>query len=234
LLPLLLFFHKAHFGSLIFLVLNHLLHALCFELFSTFCYAYHFFVLLTFLFQSFSFSVISLRLTHLLISNCFLLLHTKLLITKHLLSLFLFALLLKWHFVVKRFSVSLSYINNVVSFLFCFLNFFPGLDLYYFVNLPSALLTWVMQYDLQVVWHLLKHVCEILASLLKRRLILLCKVAVIFHILLRPVLRFLRLVISFLKRGPLGALIRNSKMAWATTLMVWPSSLKTRLSATPQ
>jgi hypothetical protein len=55
------------------------------------------------------------------------LLHAKILVADHQLTFFLLALLRQTHLLVERFSVPLPYVNNVVSFLFSFLNFLPSL-----------------------------------------------------------------------------------------------------------
>lgn len=91
--PLLLFLHQSLLGGLFFLVFDHLLHALSLEFLRPFLNAYHFLVLLTLLFEFFSFAVVTFGLGHLLVSNCFLLLHAKILVADHKLAFFLLSLL---------------------------------------------------------------------------------------------------------------------------------------------
>lgn len=125
--PLLLFLHKSLFSGLIFLVSNHLLHTLSLQFFRPFLNANHFLVLLTLLLKSFCLAVVPFSLAHLLVTDSLFLLHAKILVADHKLAFLLLTLLSQTHLLVERFSVPLSHVNNVVSFLFSFLNFLPGL-----------------------------------------------------------------------------------------------------------
>ena len=126
--PLLLFLHKSLFSGLILLVSNHLLHTLSLQFFRPFLNANHFLVLLTLLLKSFCLAVVPFSLAHLLVTDRLFLLHAKILVADHKLAFLLLTLLSQAHLLVERFSVPLSHVNNVVSFLFSFLNFLPGLN----------------------------------------------------------------------------------------------------------
>ena len=128
LLTLLLLLHESLLSCLVFLIPNHLLHTLGFQLLSPLLNADHFLVLLALLFEPFCLTIVAFGLAHLLASDCLFLLHTDVLVSDHQLSLILLSLLRKSHLLVKRFGVSLSHVNNVVSLLFSFFNFFPGLN----------------------------------------------------------------------------------------------------------
>jgi hypothetical protein len=87
----------------------------------------HLFMLLSLSLETFSFTIVLLSLGHLLIADSLLLVQTVLLISLLQLVFFLFSLLGKGQLLILGFSVTLSHINNVVSFLLGLLNFFPCL-----------------------------------------------------------------------------------------------------------
>lgn len=78
--------------------------------------------------EAFCFSIVLFMLGHGLDADGFLLSVAELLVLEHLFVLLLLSLLLQTHLLVVTISITLTNIDDVIGFLLCFLNFFPGLN----------------------------------------------------------------------------------------------------------
>jgi hypothetical protein len=124
---LLFLLHHTHLNSLVFLVAHHLLHALGLKLFSSLLDLNHFLVLGTLCLQALSLTVVLLGLSHLLAADGLFLVKTVLLVAHLKFALLLFTLDLQGVLVVGSFSISVTYVNDVVSFLLGLLDLLPCL-----------------------------------------------------------------------------------------------------------
>ena len=127
LLTLDLLLHVSHLKALLFLVADHLFHRFGLELFGILLDCDHLLVLLAFLLQEFGLTEVPLRLVHLLVADGFLLVGARHVVPHLLLALLEGTLLRESHLVVEVVLVTLADAYDISSFLFGFLDFFPGL-----------------------------------------------------------------------------------------------------------